>query len=135
MPRSIKSHLRPGVGDRLRKARLKARLSQRELAFPGCTAAYISRLEAEERNPSLQMVAELARRLGVDAYWLATGKRRSDAVSAALVAGQEFLGRFNRAVTPDGAVTLSRLEEVVVAAARFERALAQMPAALAERRR
>jgi tetratricopeptide (TPR) repeat protein len=48
-------------------------VSQRRLAFPGCTAAYISRIEAGERIPSLQLLRELGRRIGVSADWLATG--------------------------------------------------------------
>jgi len=50
------------VGRRLREARLAAGLSQRELAFPGCSAAYISRIEQGERTPSLQVLRELAER-------------------------------------------------------------------------
>jgi tetratricopeptide (TPR) repeat protein len=48
-------------------------MSQRQLAFPGCTAAYISRIEAGARVPSLQMINQLAERLGVAPQWLATG--------------------------------------------------------------
>jgi tetratricopeptide (TPR) repeat protein len=60
------------VGQRLREARLKAGLSQRELSFPGCTPAYISRVEAGERIPSLQLLRELGAQLGVSADYLAT---------------------------------------------------------------
>ena len=59
------------VGRRLREARLRAGLSQRDLAFAGCTAAYISRIESGERTPSLQLLRELGRRLGVSAAYLA----------------------------------------------------------------
>jgi tetratricopeptide (TPR) repeat protein len=48
-------------------------MSQRQLSFPGCTAAYISRIEAGARVPSLQMINHLAARLGVSGQWLATG--------------------------------------------------------------
>jgi transcriptional regulator with XRE-family HTH domain len=61
------------LGARLKAAREHAGLSQRQLAFPGCTAAYISRLEAGARVPSLQMVNQLAARLDVSGQWLATG--------------------------------------------------------------
>src|SRR6185503_11540196 len=61
------------VGRRLKEARERARLSQRELAFPGCSAAYISRIEGGARIPSLQLLRELGRRLGVSADFLATG--------------------------------------------------------------
>jgi tetratricopeptide (TPR) repeat protein len=61
------------VGQRLKDARGRAGMSQRQLAFPGCTAAYISRIEAGARVPSLQMINQLAERLGVAPQWLATG--------------------------------------------------------------
>lgn len=75
MPRSLTTHIDSpaALGVRLREARERAGLSQRQLAFPGCTAAYISRLEAGARVPSLQMVNELALRLSVSPQWLAIG--------------------------------------------------------------
>jgi transcriptional regulator with XRE-family HTH domain len=75
MPRTLHNHLKRGYGNRLRKARIRAGLSQRSLAFSGCTAAYISRIEANERYPSMQLIHELAARLDVDPHWLATGER------------------------------------------------------------
>jgi len=68
------------VGTRLKEARLAAGLSQRELSFPGCTAVYICRIERGDRVPSLQLLRELARRLGVDEDYLATGTVRVDEV-------------------------------------------------------
>ena len=65
------------VGRRLREARLRAGLSQRELAFDGCTAAYISRIEAGARVPSLQLLIVLGERLGVSADVLARGRESS----------------------------------------------------------
>ncbi len=62
------------VGRRLHEAREGAGLSQRELAFPGCSAAYISRIERGERIPSLQVMRELARRIGVSETVLAYGR-------------------------------------------------------------
>ena len=65
------SHVDDAVaaGRRLKEARIAAGLSQRQLAFPGCSAAYISRLEAGQRVASLQLLrkiaAKLARRRGV----------------------------------------------------------------------
>lgn len=75
MPRSLTTHIDSPreVGRRLKAARERAGLSQRQLAFPGCTAAYISRLEAGARVPSLQMINQLAVRLDVSGQWLATG--------------------------------------------------------------
>jgi len=87
MPRSLTTHIDSPreLGIRLKAVRERAGLSQRQLAFPGCTAAYISRLEAGARVPSLQMVMELAIRLEVTGQWLATG------VDAAVVEPVELL--------------------------------------------
>jgi tetratricopeptide (TPR) repeat protein len=63
------------VGRRLRDARLRAGLSQRDLSFPGCSPAYISRIEAGDRIPSLQLLREMGTRLGVSEDYLATGAR------------------------------------------------------------
>jgi transcriptional regulator with XRE-family HTH domain len=64
------------VGRRLHAARESVGLSQRELSFPGCSAAYISRIERGERVPSLQVMRELARRTGVTEPELAFGVER-----------------------------------------------------------
>jgi tetratricopeptide (TPR) repeat protein len=61
------------VGTRLKDARLAAGMSQRALSFPGCTAVYICRIERGDRVPSLQVLRELARRVGVSEEYLATG--------------------------------------------------------------
>jgi tetratricopeptide (TPR) repeat protein len=65
------------VGVRLREARERAGLSQRQLSFPGCSPAYISRVESGQRIPSLQLLRELGRRLGVSADYLATGQEET----------------------------------------------------------
>lgn len=62
------------VGLRVHEARETAGLSQRELAFPGCSAAYISRIERGERIPSLQVLREISRRTGVSEGVLAYGR-------------------------------------------------------------
>ena len=64
------------VGRRLKDARLAAALSQRALSLPGCSSAYISRLEAGDRVPSLQLLRKLAQKLGVDEEYLARGVKR-----------------------------------------------------------
>jgi transcriptional regulator with XRE-family HTH domain len=69
------------VGRRVREARAAAGLSQRDLAFPGCTPAYISRIEKGDRVPSLQILREFANRLGVSESYLATGKETSIEIS------------------------------------------------------
>jgi transcriptional regulator with XRE-family HTH domain len=73
------------VGRRLRAAREAAGLSQRQLSFPGCTAAYISRIENGERTPSLQLLREFARRVGVTESFLAVGRNAADTVAARVV--------------------------------------------------
>ena len=65
---------------RLREARLRAGLSQRDLAFDGCSYAYISRIEAGQRIPSMQVLQEIGRRLGVSATYLAVGTDAPDHV-------------------------------------------------------
>ena len=75
MPRQKSTHVDDpaAVGERVKSAREAAGLSQRQLAFPGCSPAYISRIEAGDRIPSLQLLRELGRRLGVTEDYLATG--------------------------------------------------------------
>ena len=96
------------VGRRLHEARETAGISQRELAFPGCSAAYISRIERGERIPSLQVMRELARRIGISESSLAYGRERIDAgvsdamtaVEAAEAAGdQDELAKAYRALS------------------------------------
>jgi len=78
VPRRKSTHVDDpaAVGRRLREARERAGLSQRQLSFDGCSPAYISRIEAGERIPSLQLLREMGRRLGVSEDWLATGLDR-----------------------------------------------------------
>jgi tetratricopeptide (TPR) repeat protein len=75
MPRQKSTHVDSpqAVGERLKAARDGAGLSQRQLSFPGCSPAYISRIESGDRIPSLQLLRELGRRLGVSEDYLATG--------------------------------------------------------------
>lgn len=75
IPRQKSTHVDnpKAVGTRLRDAREAAGLSQRQLSFQGCSPAYISRIEAGDRIPSLQLLRELGRRLGVSEDYLATG--------------------------------------------------------------
>jgi len=76
VPRRPSTHIDDpaAVGNRIRTARLAAGLKQRELTFEGCTPAYLSRVEAGQRIPSLQILAKLAERLATTAEFLATGK-------------------------------------------------------------
>ena len=86
MPRQKSTHVDSpeAVGRRLKEARERARLSQRGLSFTGCSPAYISRIEAGQRIPSLQLLRELGRRLGVTEDYLATGAAEASTRSPAL---------------------------------------------------
>jgi tetratricopeptide (TPR) repeat protein len=61
------------IGERLRRLRTERRLSQRELSEPGVSYAYISRIEANTRTPSVKALRKLARKLGVSPEYLETG--------------------------------------------------------------
>ena len=50
-------------------------LSQRALADEGVSYAYISRIEAGARRPSVRALRVLAPKLGVSAHWLETGDK------------------------------------------------------------
>jgi len=63
------------IGQRLKRLRLEQGLSQRELASPGVSYAYISRIEAGTRQPSVKALRRLAAKLGVSAEYLETGSQ------------------------------------------------------------
>jgi tetratricopeptide (TPR) repeat protein len=111
MPRQKSTHVDSpeAVGRRLKEARERAGLSQRALSFSGCSPAYISRIEAGDRIPSLQLLRELGRRLGVSEDYLATGSETIPARSALLV---------------DAEIAL-RLDDLDRARGLYERALAE----------
>lgn len=122
MPRRPSTHVDDpvAVGRRLREARETAGLTQRDLSFEGCTAAYVSRIEAGARVPSLQILREFAKRLGVDVEYLATGGHDDAGLSSELLEAEVAL----------------RLGDEERAAELYEaaRANADSPAALAEAR-
>src|SRR2546428_7859717 len=62
------------IGKRVRRLRLERRLSQRDLSSPGVSYAYISRIEAGARSPSVKALRKLAERLGVSVDYLETGR-------------------------------------------------------------
>jgi len=61
------------IGERLKRLRLEQGFSQRELAAPGVSYAYISRIEAGTRQPSVKALRRLAAKLEVTAGYLETG--------------------------------------------------------------
>jgi tetratricopeptide (TPR) repeat protein len=62
------------VGARLKRLRLQRGLSQRDLSSPGVSYAYISRIEAGARTPSVKALRKLAQKLGVSVDYLETGR-------------------------------------------------------------
>src|SRR5947209_10883095 len=62
------------IGERLKRLRLERGLSQRDLSSPGVSYAYISRIEAGARSPSVKALRMLARKLGVSVEYLETGR-------------------------------------------------------------
>ena len=87
MPRRPSKHVDDpvAVGRRLRESREAAGLTQRNLSFEGCTAAYVSRIEAGARVPSLQILHEFAKRLDVTPEYLATGRPEREDLSSELL--------------------------------------------------
>src|SRR5579862_3776766 len=72
------------IGQRLKRLRLARGLSQRELAAPGVSYAYISRIEAGSRQPSVKALRKLAAKLGVTADFLETGSELDPAAAREL---------------------------------------------------
>ncbi len=65
---------RQTVGARLKRLRLERGLSQRDLSSPGISYAYISRIEAGARTPSVKALRRIAGKLGVTVEHLETGE-------------------------------------------------------------
>src|SRR5437764_6632431 len=72
------------IGQRLKRLRLERGFSQRELAAPGVSYAYISRIEAGARQPSVKALRKLAAKLGVTADYLETGSELDPAAAREL---------------------------------------------------
>ncbi len=62
------------MGHRIKRLRLENGLSQRDLSSPGISYAYISRIEADARTPSVKAMRRIAGKLGVTVEHLETGK-------------------------------------------------------------
>lgn len=69
---------RETIGARVKRLRLERGLSQRALDCPGVSYAYISRIEANTRQPSVKALRKLAARLGVSVEYLETGMDGTD---------------------------------------------------------
>jgi transcriptional regulator with XRE-family HTH domain len=75
MPSSVsEGSTQEGVGARLKRLRLHRGFSQRDLSSPGVSYAYISRIEAGARTPSVKALRKLSQKLGVSVEYLETGR-------------------------------------------------------------
>src|SRR5438034_1614499 len=74
MPSVPEETPREGVGARLKRLRVKRGFSQRDLSSPGVSYAYISRIEAGARTPSVKALRKLSQKLGVSVEYLETGR-------------------------------------------------------------
>src|SRR4051794_6535179 len=72
------AHDEETIGQRLRRLRTEGGFSQRDLSAPGVSYAYISRIEAGARQPSVKALRMLARKLGVSPDYLETGRELRD---------------------------------------------------------
>jgi tetratricopeptide (TPR) repeat protein len=88
--------------------RLERGLSQRELSSPGVSYAYISRIEAGARRPSVKALRMLAQKLGVAAEYLETGSQITAAEALELrLADAELRLRL------DGDIPVEELREIL----------------------
>jgi transcriptional regulator with XRE-family HTH domain len=96
------------IGERLRRLRLERGLSQRELSTPGVSYAYISRIEAGTRQPSVKALRKLSRQLDVSTEYLETGRDIDDTGERELnIVDAELALRLG-----DPAVAEARLQEL-----------------------
>jgi transcriptional regulator with XRE-family HTH domain len=96
------------VGERLHRLRLERGLSQRDLAAPGVSYAYISRIEAGARRPSVKALRKLAPKLGVSAEYLETGSE-----IGAVEARELRLAQIELRLRLDGTVEAEDLYEIL----------------------
>jgi transcriptional regulator with XRE-family HTH domain len=73
------------IGKRLRARRVELGLSQRALAECGISYAYISRIEAGARRPSVEALRLIAPKLKTSVQWLETGEEDAAESLAKLV--------------------------------------------------
>ena len=64
---------RESVGQRIRRLRRERGLSLRDLAGPGVSYTYLSRVEGGHRTPSVKAIRQIARKLGVAPEYVETG--------------------------------------------------------------
>ena len=75
------------IGERIRKSRQEARISQEELAeYAGISGSYISDIEAGKRNFSVDVLMKIAEALQVSTDWIL----RADTPSTAAVLNRDI---------------------------------------------
>src|SRR5206468_9834865 len=101
------------IGARLKRLRLQRGLSQRDLSSPGVSYAYISRIEAGARTPSVKALRKLSQKLGVSVEYLETGRDIREVDDRELrLADAELALR----LTDDFAAAGSKLEKILTEA-------------------
>jgi tetratricopeptide (TPR) repeat protein len=95
------------LGRRVHEARMDRGLSLRDVAFPGCSASFLSRVESGLRVPSTPVLIELASRLGVPPERL-LGRRVDRRVADAAMDAAEVAARMGE---PDADAALETLLE------------------------
>jgi tetratricopeptide (TPR) repeat protein len=124
------------IGQRLRRLRTERRMSQRELSSPGVSYAYISRIEAGTRQPSVKALRMLARKLGVSAEYLETGSELGAEEARELrLADAELKLRLGEDPAAAEAVLTEVLQEAIGAGDRTAATRAQMTMGLAAAQR
>jgi tetratricopeptide (TPR) repeat protein len=101
------------IGERLKRLRLDRALSQRDLSAPGVSYAYISRIEAGARTPSVKALRMLARKLGVSVEFLETGRDLRDVDERELRLTDAEL---ELRLSSDGAAAEEKLREILAEA-------------------
>src|SRR5947209_8191165 len=87
-----------GVGARLKRLRVAQGFSQRDLSSPGVSYAYISRIEAGARTPSVKALRKLAQKLGVSLEYERVSPHLRPDLYATLGQSYAALGAPDRAV-------------------------------------
>jgi transcriptional regulator with XRE-family HTH domain len=113
MPSVPEGSTQEGVGARLKRLRLQRGFSQRDLSSPGVSYAYISRIEAGARTPSVKALRKLSQKLGVSVEYLETGRDIREVDDRELrLADAELELR----LTDDVAAAESKLDEILTEA-------------------
>src|SRR5512133_4015428 len=117
-----------GVGARLKRLRLERGFSQRDLSSPGVSYAYISRIEAGARTPSVKALRKLSQKLGVSVEYLETGRDIREVDDRELrLADAELELR----LTDDFASAEQKLEQILAEAKAAGDAASAIPAPIA----